>query len=190
MNEFDRLVGPLDPVKFAQTKQARAEHQLVRFLLQTFDLKRYETSVYAHSADVGSELLCLRGFGLMFPAFPVHLVYFQPRVPLHLDPKSTVPAMFRNFFRTPVGEAWLTMWHDLQPSEGAPLLGRPFGMAAPRRGFQRGILVYSGGPEPLCPDQFSFRAARGGACAYVLPLSDVMRKLASGVSGSRMSGRA
>jgi hypothetical protein len=123
-------------------QQAQAyESSRVTFLLKQTGRGPLEPALRRQHVDqFGSPALTFAGFAERFPEFPVLLgAAWRPGVPLHEDPKATLPVWFRDFPKLP----FMPAFYELVARTRASARGRAAGLIFPRKGFDQGLVVHT-----------------------------------------------
>lgn len=166
LNPFERLTGGPG---YAGRMQARAdagfEEGKVKLLLGTFkfNVTRAANAIRRVEDEArGRPDLTFRAFAESHPSFP--LVLGASRlggIKLHIDPKSQLPALFKDFGSSPIMLAYETFYERASLWAGERIAGLVF----PRKGLKNGLVVYTAdAPDalPLCDREAMFCYAGGG----------------------------
>lgn len=136
---------PFDSLKARHADRSRTlaerrhEERAVHFLVQQLGLGHRGKAVRDAAPD-GSGQLTLAAFNELFPTFPLLMAASTLNgAKLHLDPRTFLPAMFKNFAAVPFVTAYEEVLEQLYPSAN----GRSVGLVFPRNGFRLGMVIFN-----------------------------------------------
>lgn len=163
------------------------EGRSLEFLLRTFGMMPRVGRMLRQQYErrTGRYALLFREFNREYPSFPVLLG--ADRLPgLHVDARTFLPALFRQFDQSPFALAYEAFY---ERAEGVAD-GRAIGLVVSRKGIPRGLIIHNGVDLPqrvfrgLC---MVYQGGRGKATTrlFVQPFQTLVAELHHGGHGWR-----
>lgn len=124
-------------------REEKYEEEVVKFLLNKLNLIKHKPALLReYEASTGRRVLKLSLFNDHFPDFPILLgTDHLPGVRLHVDPRSILPALIKNFANAPFVKAYDEFYEQVHDRA----FDRTVGLVFPRKGIMRGLIIFNAG---------------------------------------------
>lgn len=142
-NPFHKFTASSERQKALQARSdAEYEARLVGFVLKKFHLERVERQLRKRdSREGGAGDLKFRYFCDEYRSFPILLGADPLRgITLHTDSRAFLPALFKNFDKTPFVMAYEEFFEDVADAADS----RAVGLVFPRKGIRHGLVIHNG----------------------------------------------